>query len=308
MRPVLIYLIAMAGAHLVHYRNQRKQKHNELTLASPPPAIDKKDIVIKGSSLEFSDEEINKILLRRFSYYKELNLSLRQVFIQKLRKFVRHKIFIIKDEKGFREMPVLAGASAIQLCFGLKDFLLPFYKYIRIYPSEYFADTGIKILAGNVQGNMITIAWNHLLEGYANSTDGSNVGLHEMSHALYIQKLVIEKNYAAGFALKYNTLVEECTKAHYEESIGIKDLYSEYALQNLQEFWAESTELFFERPGCLKENYPDIFMAMKLLLNQNPLHPAMPLVRNHLSFEEKFKRIASRLTASILSGRLDPNL
>ncbi len=193
------------------------------------------------------------------------------------------KTFIIKDDEAFREMPVLASASAIQLTFGLKQYLLPFYKYIRIFPEEYFGDHSFKILAGNVQGNTISIAWSHFLKGYENDKDGSNVGMHEMGHALYFQKLVIEENYLKRFTTQYNHLITECREAHALEIAEQKDLYSNYANQDLQEFWAESIELFFEKPAHLNNTYPEIFKAMSLLLNQNTLNITCPLLNQNPS-------------------------
>lgn len=180
------------------------------------------------------------------------------------------KYFIIMDEKGFREMPVLASAAAIQLGFGLNDYLLSFYRYIRIFPKEYWSDHSFDLLAGNVQNNIITVAWNQLLHGFDNGTDGSNVGLHEMSHALYVQKMVIDKGFAPGFSKHYDCVMEECNEAAQLEKEGRKDLYTSYADKNLQEFWAETVELFFEKPHELHGHYPDVYEAMKLALNQDP--------------------------------------
>jgi hypothetical protein len=49
-------------------------------------------------------------------------------------------MFIIKASEGVREMPVLVSASAVQLTFGLPDFTLSFYRYIRIYPAEFVSE------------------------------------------------------------------------------------------------------------------------------------------------------------------------
>lgn len=192
-------------------------------------------------------------------------------------------------------MPVLVSASAVQLTFGLKHYRLPFYKYIRIYPEEYIAGHSFNVLVGTVQGNTITIAWNHLLKGNENPTDGSNVGLHEMSHALYIQKMVIEEKYARKFAVQYNDLLTECTLASKTEIQGMQNLYSAYADTNVQEFWAESVELFFEKPLALSEHYPNVFEAMKWLLNQNPLAPEYPLLQDNLSFSGRMNKLVKRL-------------
>jgi len=49
------------------------------------------------------------------------------------------------------------------------------------------------------------------------------------------------------------------------------DLYSDYALRNFQEFWAESIEIFFERPAVMKAQYPDLYSSVCTLLNQYPV-------------------------------------
>ena len=297
MRPVLIYIIALAGYHLFRvWRYDKWIKHHELTGASPLPVVTENDHVLDGEKILINENELRDILTRRFHYYQKLDPSLQLVFITRLMDFIDQKLFIIKEARAVREMPVLVSAAAIQLTFGLKEFRLPFYRYIRIFKEEYVADHALKILAGNVRGNMISVAWNHILHGYAEEKDGVNLGLHEMSHALYFQKLVVEEEYAKTFTRDYHSLVEKCSLAHQDEIKGLKDFYSEYAETNLQEFWAESVELFFEKPRELYDTYPDIFMAMRLLLNQDPLNPSFPVLESKLSFEEKIRKIADRIS------------
>jgi len=217
---------------------------------------------------------------------------------------MRRKIFIIKDEQGFREMPVLVSAAAIQLTFGLNNYLLPFYRYIRIFPEEFIREGSFRILVGNVQHNVISVAWNHFLKGYEDPTNGSNVGLHEMSHALYIQKLVIEEGFANTFSDRYRRILEECGTAAEVEKTGLRDLYSSYAEADLQEFWAETVELFFERPADLRQSYPNVYESMKLLLNQEPLVKENPVLLSKLSLGEKADRIKELLLAKAgIAGR-----
>lgn len=129
----------------------------------------------------------------------------------------------------------------------------------------------------DVQSNVISIAWNHLLKGIENTSDGSHVGLHEMSHALYIQKMVIEEKYARRFASRYKKVLHECRIAHEYEVNKLVDLYSDYATKDLQEFWAETVEIFFEKPEELNKCYPDIYRCTSALLQQNPLIKENPL-------------------------------
>ena len=268
-----------------HYAGKRRQ-HLKLTNICPRPEIHPTDIVVPGGDLAISDTEAHRILSKRFPYYHSLGEEQKRYFVQRLQRFMQQKVFIIKDDEGFKEMPLLASASAIQLTFGLKDYFLPFYKYIRIYPTEYVSDDLLKVLAGNVHGNIITIAWNHLLKGYENGSDGSNTALHEMAHALDIQKMEVEKNYAKRFAKRYRELMTTCEGAFEKEAKGMVNLYSSYADKNLQEFWAESVELFFEKPAELQSLHPAVFEKMVLVLNQNPLRKENPVVQksNVLSF------------------------
>jgi MtfA peptidase len=288
---IILILIIFVVTQWLKYVGQKDKLHRYYTGTCLPPKVHTHEIVIDGSQFELSEIDLDRILLKRFKYYASLEHNLQLLFLKRLKLFMQKKIFIIKDDEGLKEMPVLVSAAAIALTFGLKDFRLPFYRYIRIYPEEYVAEDSLRILAGNVQQNIITIAWDHLLKGYNDFSDGSNVGLHEMSHALYIQKIVIEKGYANSFLQKYNYLVKECKDAFNMEVDGVKDFYSDYANNNLQEFWAESVELFFEKPSELNNHYPDVYEALKLLLNQDPTNKSNPVLETNLSFDNKLKRI-----------------
>ncbi len=274
----IFYISAFLVYCVVDYYAGKRRQHLSLSNICPPPSIAATDIVVLGKDLAINNEEADRILSKRFHYYQGLDGKAKAIFLKRLQRFMQQKTFIIKDDEGFREMPVLVSAAAVQLTFGLDSYLLPFYKYIRIHPQEFVSDDFLKVLAGNVYGNIITVAWNHLLHGYKDSYDGSNVGLHEMSHALYIQKMEVEKNYAKSFAKKYNRLLKTCEGAMKVANEGSLLLYSAYATKNLQEFWAESIELFFEKPAELKKHYPQIFSQLSDLLNQNPVNRENPLL------------------------------
>ena len=184
---------------------------------------------------------------------------------------MRNKIFIVKTNEVFKEMPVLISAAAVQLSFGLDKYLLPHYKYIQIYSEEYFADgDSFRVLAGHVSNETITVAWNHFYNGYLIPDNGINVGLHEMAHALYFQRIVARKIYERlAFKKQFANVDAACSKYHALRSCRY-ELYKENAFKNLQEFWADSVELFFEKPLELKRCYPDVYAQLSLLLNQDP--------------------------------------
>lgn len=296
----ILFVCFIATIFLLRYLDSKSRKLRGYTNLCPEPVIDNTDIVFEGSSLKIPNEQLHFILNKRHHYYRSLNEIQQKRFLKRLVRFLHRKTFIIKDNKGYKEMPVLVSAAAVQLTFGLNEYLLPFYKYIRIYPEEFIFTHSYLILAGNVQNNIITIAWNQLLHGLTRA-DGCNVILHEMSHALYIQKMVIEAEYAKAFSKHYIHLENSCAKAYKIEISGLRNLYSDYAETNLQEFWAETVEIFFEKPDELYKEHPDVFIAMMVLLNQDPRKLSDPVIKTNLSFYEKFEKLKSVFNTKKLS-------
>jgi Mlc titration factor MtfA (ptsG expression regulator) len=290
MGVIVIFLFLLLWVFFSEKTEERIERSSRSARNSKIPPVDETDIVYNGASNGIGIGEIESILEKRYPYYASLQPVLREKFLERTQNFMRKKTFIIKNNEGYREMPVLVSAAAIQLTFGLNDYLLPFYKYVRIYPREYFGDDFFKVLAGNVQNNIITVAWNQFLKGNEDLTDGSNVGLHEMSHALYFQKVIIDGNYARDFCKSYDHVLTACKEAYQTEIAGQKNLYSAYADTDLQEFWAESVEIFFEKTNELYLQYPSVFEAMKTLLNQDPLNKGFPVLQPASSLSQKLAK------------------
>ncbi|MBG9375697.1 zinc-dependent peptidase [Panacibacter sp. DH6] len=238
-----------------------------------------KDYVYDGRRIKLHKAELTAILLKRFPYYAHLLPQLKHVFENRVQRFIAVKSFIIPGSQAYKEVPVLLSAAAVQLTFGLQEFELPWFRYIRVHAEEYFADDphALRVLAGHVEENVITVAWNHFLKGIADDRDGANVGLHEMAHALYYQHVIAHNGKRKGFIKELSDVMEESEEI-YTLRHNYNVLYSDYAYKNLQEFWAESIELFFEKPEALQEHYPELFDNLKELLNQDPLNKTNPLL------------------------------
>ena len=230
----------------------------------------------KGSQLELRHQEIEAILNKYFIYYRNLDRHLQFKFFDRIIKFMYSKNFLIYSNEPFKEMPVLISAAAVQISFGLEEYELPHYNYIRVHKEEYFADNSLRVLAGNVQDDCITLAWNQLLKGYYDYEDGNNVGLHEMAHALYFQEIVAEKNVHIDFENHFNELMVDGEGVLRQKQCPYR-LYSDYAFTNLQEFWAVSVELFFERATHLQTAYPKVYTNLQNILKQNPLITNQPV-------------------------------
>lgn len=229
-------------------------------------------LVYNGSELHFPDKVLDEVLTRHFNFYNHLLDIDKERFLSRLKKFITTKVFVIHDRKGYREMPILISASAVQLTFGLKKYLLSHFHIIQIFPEAFVGLEPFRILIGNVTGNTINIAWKQFLEGYRNKYDMQNVGLHEMAHALYYQNfetsLYVDKDFRESFH-KFNSIGD---KIYHVEKILTIGLYSEYAIKDFQEFWAESIEIYFKSPDRLQLHYPELYSALCEILNQDLLN------------------------------------
>jgi Mlc titration factor MtfA (ptsG expression regulator) len=234
--------------------------------------------VYEGRDLIIPDEQYQKLLDKYLPYYRKLFPDLKDKFLNRTKKFLASKTFLIKSNQPFIEMPVLISATAVQLTFGMDDYLLPYFQYIRVYPEEYFAKDSLRVLAGHVYGNTITLAWNHFLKGHEEYTDGVNVGLHEMSHALYFQHVQADVIKSRSFISNFNEVMEEGQEVYELKKSHPCELFTTNAYRNLQEFWAESVELFFERPTELKRENAELYDSLKDILNQDPANSLYPVV------------------------------
>lgn len=236
-------------------------------------------LVYDDDELNFTDEQLDSILTKHFPYYNQLYIGDKTKFLKRLKKFITQKIFYIHDESGFVEMPVLISAAAIQLTFGLDKYLLPNFHCIHIYPEEFIGiHPTLRILEGNVSGHSVNLSWKHFLKGFQFPDDGQNTGLHEFAHAYYYQYFEAGESVDKEFVSYYPQFTNHCDEALLKEQQPGNDLYTDYGLKNTQEFWAESVELFFEKPGRLKECHPHLYNAVMLLLNQDPVNKRVNLI------------------------------
>src|SRR6185295_6606822 len=112
-----------------------------------------------------------------------------------------------------------------------------------------------------VEGNAITLAWNQLIKGITDPIDGENVGIHEMAHALYYQNVVVEKKEEL-FKKHFSEVLEQGRKI-FELRNKQATVFNDYAYKNLQEFWAESVEMFFEKPEVMQIACNELFVVLK---------------------------------------------
>jgi len=249
-------------------------------------------------------DEVTRILESRFPYYKNLSDEDRKEFINRLIKFLSEKRFI--GRQGFEinaEVCVLISASAIQLCFGLDNYLLQRYHTFLIFPDKYKNNITGQLHKGEAAMNgIIALSWNNFIYGIENTTDNINLGLHEMAHALQLTILMSNHHdlhldeYMESFIINADNEFKQLIDGEN------KDIRS-YGKTNIIEFFAVCIEYFFESPKSFKNKYPDLYKHIALLLNQDPANTnyrsASQLMIEPLTVE--FKNVETPIRIKIYS-------
>jgi hypothetical protein len=171
------------------------------------------------------------------------------------------------------EVEVLISAAAVQVSFGLRNYLLSFFKDIHILSDAYQAIDSNETYIGHVAPNGIYISWKYFVRGYADYADGVNVALHEMAHALHHENFIRETGIDWDFRRDFERLPGFFGPIMAQAIVHKKSYLRGYAFTNFKEFWAVCVEYFFENPEGLKQNLPQLYAILCDTLNQDPLRP-----------------------------------
>ena len=125
---------------------------------------------------------------------------------------------------------------------------------------------------GHVNRKGIFISWKHFIHGYTINDDRSNVGLHEMAHALVYANFLGGFNAERHFINHFERYQSRANKLMCEEKWKLCGLFSPQTINNFHECWAECVELFFENPVELNKEYPELYQIIRVTLNQDPLN------------------------------------
>jgi Mlc titration factor MtfA (ptsG expression regulator) len=186
------------------------------------------------------------------------------------------------------EVCVTIAAQACLLLLHRKTDYFPRLLTILVYPSTYLAEDR-RHVHGHVwqEGKMarlgetgrwldaIVLAWDAVKSGAADPSDGKNVVLHEFAHQLDYE------NYAEDGAPALTTRDQrlswqEVMRAEFAslraaDETGIPTLLDTYGATNPAEFFAVSTEAFFDRPRALRARHPKLYAELRSYFHQDPI-------------------------------------
>jgi Mlc titration factor MtfA (ptsG expression regulator) len=241
---VYIFFNSKSGKNAVTFKNYRK----------------------KTETIEF-DHISHALLNERVEFYSRLSGDQQTQFRKDVAWFLSHtRIIGIGLEVGDLERHLVAASAVIPI-FHFEDWHFYELDEVLLYtgPINFQFETDAfdsQILGmvgtGKMEGKM-ALSIQALYDGFDNKTDKHNTAIHEFIHLLDkadgridgLPKALMTKPYAIPWL---NLIRHKMEKV----KTGNSDI-DEYAGLNLAEFFAVSSEYFFERPELLQRKHPDLY-------------------------------------------------
>ena len=219
------------------------------------------------------------LLMSGNPYYRKLPAELKRRFLQRTYAFMLSKDFhyveLLKEDR----IPFLISAVAVQITFGLDNYLLNYFKDIYVMRTNYHFGLSNIPYEGHVNCQGIYLSWNNFEQAFNDYADGNNVGLHEMAHALTYVNFTAKHGVDNYFSKRFKEFSKTGRRIFNEMQAGATNMLGTYAATNYHEFWAVCIENFFERSQLLKNELPELYLELTTLLKQDPLSDNLLIVK-----------------------------
>lgn len=210
-------------------------------------------------------------------YYKKLTPEERKRFEWRVYYFITSTEISFRFFKpaqliNYNAARYLIASCATQLSLFLSDDCYDAFHRIIIYPDTYYSPITGKYHKGetNPGAGFIVLSWNSLNSGFANNSDGINLLMHELAHALWLENKIFGYKIFEAEALEAYEVMAAVTQADMKTS-GQEHFFRRYAQTNEEEFFAVAVENFFERPAQFSTALPDLYATLVTLFKQDPI-------------------------------------
>ena len=230
-----------------------------------------------------------EVLRRRMPAYARLPADLQLRLKKQVQVLLAEKPFIgcaglvVTDE-----MRVLVAAQAALLLLSSHAAYFPNLRQVLLYPGAFVVERSAgdaaglthetrRALAGESwQQGQVLLSWDDVLAGAADPHDGHNVVIHEFAH-----QLDQERGHANGapwlgrherYARWATVLGGEYAALQNRVARGEPGVIDSYGASDPAEFFAVSTEHFFEQPAALAAEHPALYGELSRYYGVAPLN------------------------------------
>ncbi len=229
------------------------------------------------------DPELLKVIQHFFPYYKQLNDEEKLRFEQRVNLFNVDMEFLTKE---FEEVPpdvmVLISSTAIQLTFGLYDFMMEDWEKVVLYRQAFHTPRFQYFHTGEIhaEDGVIILAADPVIKGIVKPSEGYDMSLHQMAMAWATSRY--KKGQAAFMPLQ-----KAVTELGYPKLLAKLSIIrgwqhrfkSDYLAFAQEDLFGVCVEHFFKAPANFKKEMPDLYKGLTELLNQDPLNAGRPVIR-----------------------------
>jgi len=225
-------------------------------------------------------ENYKQLLSQNVSYYNRLNEKNKIKFEEKIKKFLGYVRIDGIDTTVNDLDKLLVASSAIIPVFGFEKWTYFNLKNVLLYPASFNKD---EFLANGYEKNTLGMIGNGPMQrimilskpalyfGFQLPPPKENTGIHEFIHLLDKEDGDVDGLPEVLLNRKYSSKWIELVNRNMETIFQGKSDINNYGASNKAEFFAVSSEYFFNQPDLFKENHPELFEIMCVIFNQNPL-------------------------------------
>jgi len=179
-------------------------------------------------------------------------------------------------------MPVVISLQAALLILEIDHHYYRGVKSIFIYPSTYVRPQKTRAESGDLQVILgeawlrgpTVLAWDATKRGAYHPHDGRNLVWHEFSHKLDMRDGLIDGTPPLAKRSDYlewrEVLSREFEALKEDVQKGRRTVLDRYGTTNAPEFFAVSTEAFFEKGVRLKRKHPALYDTLRKYYRQDP--------------------------------------
>jgi MtfA peptidase len=207
------------------------------------------------------------------------------------------------------EIRVTIAAQACLLLLHRETDYYPELTSILVYPSAYVGNED-RYLGDNIweQGEesrlghtgrrvgSLVLAWDEAKHGAADPADGRNLVLHEFAHQLDFEDSQTDGAPALTTRAEYlawaRVMSREFEALQRADEAGMPTLLDTYGATNPAEFFAVTTEAFFERPRALRAKQPELYAELARFYRQDPAAYSAEAANREVDFANLCPQIA----------------
>ncbi|MBN2722907.1 MAG: zinc-dependent peptidase [Deltaproteobacteria bacterium] len=230
-----------------------------------------------------------KLLTGKYQYYRNLNVRDKEKLENSIQVFLSKKDFYGIDNLEITdEIRLLVAAQACTLIFKIDQKLecYPNHKSIYLYPDKFPPDyySGIMVDglsappwydSESVISGEVHLSWPDVSRGIEDGKDGYNPVFYQFARqldqddfsddgipSLYLDNPEKWIGIFSSYFQKFQTSINS----------GKSSLINPHAANSLAEFFAATTELFFEVPVQFRKEFPGLYNELKDFYKQDPAY------------------------------------